>query len=192
MFRSLLPFAILSVLAAVSSWYISEIEGGLEREREAGSEAPRAFGTRIAYIDLGKNGQPAFRIEARGMAKGPGESGTDLVEPRFTGYVDGQVARRGRADRGWLAEARDEVRLFDDVQLEKLDTADEVPAVLTTAYLAFFPEQNVAETNRAVRIVTGSTTVDAVGMRVDLENDQVVFKSEVRARHKPGSRTEEP
>ena len=192
MFRSLLPFAILSVLAVASSWYISEIEGGLARERQAGSEAPRAFGTRIAYIDLGENGQPAFRIEARGMAKGPGESGTDLVEPRFTGYAKGQVARRGRADRGWLAEARDEVRLFDDVQLEKLDTKDDVPAVLSTPYLAFFPERNVAETDREVRIVTGSTTVDAVGMRVDLDRDQVLFKSQVRAHHRPESRTEEP
>jgi len=192
MLRSLLPFVLLAAMAAMSTWYLGEIESGLERERAAGSEAPRAFGTGIAFIRLGEDGRPKFRLEASGIAKGPGESGTDLVAPQFTGYLGERVVRRGRAERGWLAEERDLVRLFDHVTLEKLDTRDGVPAVLSTAYLEFYPKDGIAETDRAVRIVTGSAVLEAIGMRTDLERDRVLFKSRVRGRHYPKRTGEEP
>ncbi len=179
-------------MAGFSTWYLGEIESELERERAAGSEAPRAFGTGIAYLQLGEEGRPKFRLEARGVTKGPGESGTDLIGPQFTGYAADRPVRRGSAARGWINEERDVVRFFDDVTLEKIDTRDGGPATMTTPYLEYHPDEGIAETDQKVRIVTGSTVVEAIGMRADLEQDRVLFKSQVRGRYIPGTTGEAP
>jgi len=183
---------LLATMAGLSTWYLGEIESELERERAAGSQAPRAFGTGVAYLRLGADGHAKFRVEASGVAKGPGNSGTDLVGPRFSGYAADRVVRRGSADRGWIAEERDLVRFFDAVTLEKIDTTDGVPATMTTAYLEYYPDDGIAETDREIRIVTGSAVVEAIGMRADLERDRVLFKSRVRGRYLPESSNEAP
>ncbi len=182
--RGLVPIVFLVALAALSTWYLRQIEDNLERQRSADSTAPRAFGTGVALTRLGADGLPRYTLEAAKMTQGPGTSGIDLLDPRYSGFESQRMTRRGSAERGWVADGHKLVKLYDSVRLEELDAGGGRPAVMSTSYLEIYPDDNVAQTSLPVEIATGTGIVNAVGMRADLGRDRVWLETKVRGWHK--------
>jgi lipopolysaccharide export system protein LptC len=181
--RSLLPIALLLIMAVASTWYLTHLEADLEASRSRESTAARLKGHMVTLTVFDDNGTVDHRLVAEGIHQGPAGSGTDLIRPRLAQFSDGVAVSTGTALAGWVSEDRTRVRLLNDVELTHRPDADAPATRLLTEFLEYEPGPKRATTDRLVTIVRPGLRVEGVGMRADLINETLHLLSNVRGTH---------
>jgi lipopolysaccharide export system protein LptC len=181
--RSLLPIALLLIMAVASTWYLTRLEADLEAARSTESTAARLKGREVTLTIFDENGAIDHRLVAERVHQGPAGSGTDLIHPRLAQYRDGFAVTTGTALAGWVSEDRERVRMLNDVELTHRPDPDAPETRLLTEFLEYEPGPKRATTDRLVTIVRPGLRVEGVGMRADLINETVHLLSQVRGTH---------
>lgn len=118
------------------------------------------------------------------------DDSTELQKPFIRLYEDGRsrwniVANSGRisslqpATPDVAGENRQSIELSGDIEVYSLDELGN-RMQMTTDYLTLDPHNKTMETDRLVTVVTNSIQLTSAGMFADLNQDEVVFKREVR------------
>jgi lipopolysaccharide export system protein LptC len=90
-----------------------------------------------------------------------------------------------RAERGQLSRDGDEIFLYGDVQLVRDASAEAPEARMTTEFLHVLRDRALMRTDRAVKIVEGSRSLQGRGMEYNNLSRELLLRSDVVARFAP-------
>ncbi|MGH1371428.1 MAG: LPS export ABC transporter periplasmic protein LptC [Cellvibrionaceae bacterium] len=108
----------------------------------------------------------------------------ELTAPKLTLLSANAPPWQITADEGKAKKNGAIIHLWGNVHIWQKDALGQV-SELTTPYLVVKPEQQYAETDKPVIIVSAGSTTHAVGMKAFLRKDTIKLLSKVRGIHEP-------
>lgn len=114
---------------------------------------------------------------------------TELTDPFVRLYKDSDVrwniiARSGRILEASEGDEIERLDLSNTVELFQIDDFGNRMA-LATEFISIFPGQETMSTKYPVALNSSGLHQDAVGMRVDFNQDTMIFLSQVKGRYEP-------
>ena len=133
-----------------------------------------------------RNGAAESILSAAKMVHFPDDDTTELTAPRVVQSKPKEPRIVVSADRGLLSRSGEEIFLYDNVQLvrEALEGAPE--ARMTTSFLHVVRDRSLARTDREVKIVEDSRSLQGRGMEYNYESGQLMLHADVRGELGPG------
>ena len=127
-----------------------------------------------------RNGTAESILSAAKMVHFPDDDTTELTAPRVVQSKPKEARIVVSADRGLLSRSGEEVFLYDNVQLvrEALEGAPE--ARMTTSFLHVVRDRALALTDREVKIVEDSRSLQGRGMEYNYESGQLLLHADVK------------
>ncbi len=105
-----------------------------------------------------------------------------LTRPDLNLYRGTDLPWHVRSDRGEVSPEGTEVKLIDNVRVERNDEKGR-PTILTTSRMTVLPDEQYAQTEQAVRIEAANGVTTATGMKAYLNDGRMLLLSNVRGQH---------
>ncbi|MGF6690961.1 lipopolysaccharide export system protein LptC [Metapseudomonas resinovorans] len=176
----LIPIAAL--LVALGYWNISP-ESFMDRSPAAGSENAIDF-----YVENGKStqfqedGKLHYKMTATRLEHIKATDVTLLTNPDLLLHRGTIFPWRVQSERGEVGPEGKQVELIDKVRVSRVDEKKR-PVLLTTSRLTVFPNEEYAQTQRAVRIDMATGVTTAQGMKAYLNDGRMLLQSNVRGQY---------
>lgn len=180
--KNLLIAAFALLLVLLGNWLA---EQGVKQVDKA--LAPEPLVQRDYYLndvtitEMDEQGLPQHRLQARQLNHFSATEQTELQQPDLQILEQNQVVWHVVADHGTLDQLGDEVLLQGKVRLTQ--SGDQAPLRLTTPALRIQPKQGRADTDQPVTLVQGNNRVQAIGMRIEQQQQRLLLLSQVRGRY---------
>jgi lipopolysaccharide export system protein LptC len=183
--RYWLPLVPLIALLGVTYWLNQQVLPGPATPDSSKRHDPDAIVENFSATKLNEQGTPSFIMVAKKMLHYPDDDSTTLEEPRITMLSAGQPAIHAAAKSATISSKGDEVFLHDDVEVLRDASKKQDSLRLQTDYLRIVPDQELADSDRAVTIVDAHNIIHATGMELDNKTRTLKLLSQVRSDHVP-------
>ncbi|MEN9314827.1 MAG: hypothetical protein RIS35_1220 [Pseudomonadota bacterium] len=186
--------AVLSItlLAGLGgfSYYLAELaERGDRRPVAKGtSHEPDYFVEGFALTRTNLRGEPTFRVSAERLTHYPNDDSSELTRPVLVSLDPSKPEVTLRADRGRASAGGKSTELFDGVTLVRKGGDDRPELRVETSYALVLPEEDVARTDRPVRITHGASSLTGDGMEFDNAARVLTVRSNVQGVWTPAAR----
>ncbi|MCM0043158.1 MAG: LPS export ABC transporter periplasmic protein LptC [Burkholderiaceae bacterium] len=183
---ALATLAAVLLLAGASFW---ALEVAQRPDRSAPMRAARTDPDYIidqfSYVAVAANGKAEYVIEGERLVHDP-VSDTSLVDqPRLRSYARERAPMTLRSRTARINRDHSEIRLFDDVHLERPQTRDQQSLIVDSNFMLVLPNQDLVKTDREVRAKIGGSTLNGVGMVADSRQQALRLDSRVSATFEP-------
>ena len=133
------------------------------------------------------NGEGAAEtvMSAERMVHYPDDDTTELYLPRVVQEKPNQPRYSVRAERGQLSRNGEEIFLYGDVLLVRDASAQGPEARMTTDFLHVLRDRSLVRTDRVVKIVEGSRSLQGRGMEYNNDTRELLLRHDVVARFGP-------
>jgi lipopolysaccharide export system protein LptC len=121
-------------------------------------------------------------MAAERMVHYPDDDTTELFAPRVVQSKPNEPRYTVRAERGQLSRDGDEVFLTGNVVLVREASAHGPEARMTTEFLHILRDRSLVRTDKAVKIVEGSRSLQGRGMEYNNLSRELVLRHDVTAR----------
>jgi lipopolysaccharide export system protein LptC len=173
------PLLLLAALAALTYWLDQKVQP--QRGRDAGaSDEPDFVVDSFTATRMSPEGRPSYEVRARRMVHFPEENSARLDEPRLTHFAQKGGPVSIRADVGTLDRNGENAYFSGDVQVRRAAFEDQAEMVMYTEYLHVIPELEIAKTDRPVRMVSGDSRLEAVGLELNNKTRTLKLLSQVK------------
>lgn len=181
--RLLLGLVLLAAAAATgwSAWQMRGREAPAAASGERSDYVLRDF----ELVILGKDGLESVRVQSPELQRREDES-MDLEQPLFLAPAEPGPWRLS-AERGWISADGELLRLEGNVAGDSAP-ASPAPSSFRTDVLEFLPAQDLARTDRPVRVTRPGLLQTGNGMEANLKTRQYRLLSQVRTRYEPSAR----
>lgn len=139
----------------------------------------------LSTVTMDENGQARHLMTTEKMWHYPDDDTTHLQSPRMVSLRSDRAPMVIWADTGKLSSHGEEVFLYNNVKVIRLDNGEQAAMEFSTDYLHVLPDKDQADTDQPVTLVTAHDTIHAVGMTLDNKARLVNLLSKVRATHEP-------
>lgn len=181
--RYWLPLLPILGLLAITYWLNQQVRPESARPDSSKRHDPDAIMENFSAVKLNEQGVPRFIMTAKKMQHYPDDDSTTLEVPRLTVLSADRQPVHIIAKRGNVSSKGDEIFLHEDVEVLREANAEQDEMTLQTEYLHVIPDQDLANTDRAVTIADAHSTVHAVGMKMDNKARTLELLSQVRSEH---------
>jgi lipopolysaccharide export system protein LptC len=186
--RYWLPLLPLFGLLGATYWLNQQVLPEPAKPDSSKRHDPDAIVENFSATKLNELGVPSFIMAATKMLHYPDDDSTTLEAPRITLLSSGQPAIHAVADRATISSNGDEMFLHDAVEVQREASKKQDKLTLQTEYLRIVPDQDLADTDRAVTIVDAHDIVHATGMEMDSKTRILKLLSQVRSENVPNKR----
>ena len=129
-----------------------------------------------------RDGAAESVMSAERMVHYPDDDTTELFQPRVVQSKPDQPRISVRAERGQLSRDGDEIFLYGDVVLVR-EASEHAPAArMTTEFLHVLRDRSLVRSDREVKIVEGSRSLQGRGMEYNNESRELLLRHDVQAR----------
>lgn len=181
--RAWLPLIPLLLLLAGTYWLNQQVQP-ISAKPDTSKRHDIDFAVEnLSTTTLDEHGQARYKMTTEKMWHYPDDDSTHLQRPRFISLHSEQPPLITTALSGKVSSHGDEVFLYDEVKVTRLDKQAGDEMVFNTDYLHIVPDQNLADTDRPVTLVTAHDTIRAVGMTMNSQSRVITFLSQVHATH---------
>jgi lipopolysaccharide export system protein LptC len=173
------PVVLVAGLAGLTFW----LDQKVRPERSSDS---RLYGQPDFVVEnfvatrMSLEGTPSYAVRAKRMEHYLEEDSSSLVEPELTHFDPQKAPLSIRADQGRLDKQAENAYFIGHVQVRREAYADNPEMVLYTSYLHVVPELEVASTDKEVKVVSGNSTVEAVGLEFNNKTRTINLLSKVK------------
>lgn len=174
----LLGFALL--LAAGSFWLL-ELSNKSSRSTpsEIESTMPDYFIENFTYSKLDARGLMEYRVEGAKMTHYPADKHTVIEKPVVRNFSPNRPTTVLRADSANINGDHTEIRLIDNVILERAQVLRDEPLMITSDYMLVLPEKDMVTTDKQVEIRVGKMHLSATGMVANNATRELTLESKV-------------
>ncbi|HVI54553.1 MAG TPA: LPS export ABC transporter periplasmic protein LptC [Luteibacter sp.] len=141
-----------------------------------------------SYNDVG---QPAFKLIAPHLERREGDDSLYINAPDFVLPPTKDLTTppwKGHSQYGWVNKDGSLLKLQGKVHMDRVAFAQTPPASIDTSEVTAWPKENRLETAEAARIVQGTSTMDGVGMRANLDTKHLELLDAVHSVYLPRKR----
>ncbi len=132
---------------------------------------------------LDAKGEFSFAVKSPRLARHPFLGTLTIDAPQFV-IRDGNGTDWDATSRqAWVRKDARELRLIDDVKVDRRVTAKTTPLSLRSATLSGLLDENRLFTDDAVTITQPGSILNGTGLEADLKNNRFILKNQVRGRY---------
>ncbi len=178
---AIISLVLLGILAMMT-YYLAEFAGRDEnspRQRKLTHE-PDYYVEHFALTRLDAQGRPSFTLTAERLIHFPDDDTTEYSQPRLVSLDPDKPKITLTADRGNSSSDGVETHLHDNVVLTRAATESNDPLRITTEYILLLSEDDIARTDRFVRIVNGPSVLTGIGMEFNNASRHLELRNQVR------------
>jgi lipopolysaccharide export system protein LptC len=177
------PAVLLAVVAAVTFWLDRQVQPP-ERSRDSKARHdPDYIAENFSAIRNGPDGTPRYTLSARRMVHYPDDDTTYLDAPKLVNFRQSRITATVTSKSAMLSSNGENVYLTDDVRLVRSAYADNSELTMQTSWLHIIPDDNIAKTDKPVRITDAHTLITSVGLEFNNETRILKLLSHVRGRY---------
>ncbi|OGA12645.1 MAG: LPS export ABC transporter periplasmic protein LptC [Betaproteobacteria bacterium RIFCSPLOWO2_12_FULL_63_13] len=177
----LLPIVLMLFLAALTLWLRFALEtpvpGGNGRDRHD----PDAIIDNFTLTRLDEQGIARYALTANRMLHFSDDDTTEITAPRVVKRGEGPTLTI-TAERGTLAREGNEAFFHGNVLVVRAAAPGSEELRVHTDSLHVLPDENIAQTDEAVTITEGRSSLSGVGMLFDEDARRFALFSQVRGR----------
>jgi len=173
--------ALLAGLAGVS-YYLAELSAtmrGPDKVRKLTHE-PDYFVEKFALIRMNVHGDPVFRMSAQRLVHYPDDDSSEFQQPVLVSLDPDKPLVTLRADRGSATSEGEQTHLYDNVLMTRAAVGDKPELQVRTDYVLVLANEDLARTDRPVRITYGASSLTGVGMEFNNAARVLTVQSRVR------------
>lgn len=179
---ALLTLAVVLLLAGGSYW---ALEVAQRPEASAPTRTARTDPDYIidqfSYVAVAPGGKAKYVIEGERLLHDPVSDSSLVEQPRLRSYTPQRGPMTLRSKTAHINRDHSEIRLLDEVHLERPQTRDQEALIVDTDFMLVLPNQDVFRTDRAVRAHLGDSMLNGVGMVADNRQRTLTLNSRVSA-----------
>ena len=177
----LFPLGLMLALALLT-FYLERAVREDETPTAARRHDPDYYVVNFTTTTYNPDGAAETRMSAERMVHYPDDDTTELVEPRVLQSKPNEPRYSVRAERGQLSRDGDEVFLYGGVLLVREASEHGPEARMTTEFLHVLRERSLVRTDKEVKIVEGSRSLEGRGMEYNNLSRELVLRHNVVAR----------
>lgn len=174
------PIMALVLLAAVTLWLDRQVR---PPERPGDGNArhdPDYVIENISATRIGADGNPRYTLNARRVTHYPDDDSTHLDAPRLVRFATDLAPVTMSSRTALVSSNGQDVYLMDDVKVVRAPYAEHSELVLDTTYLHVVPDDDIAQTDKPVRIHDANTLISSVGLEFNNATRILKLLSHVR------------
>ncbi len=177
---------VVAVAALFAHFWTTPPERMLGDRIEPDAQAPEAdsFMRDSTTSRFDDNGELTYYLVAERTDFFLSDNRYELRQPEVEMVAEDGARHRGRANHGTVLGGGEEIRLDGDVVIWEHEPQDS-GYELHTSLLWLYPERKYAETDRPVRLLSGQSTTDGIGLRAYLNEQRFEILNDVKSIHRP-------
>lgn len=183
--RYWLPLLPLLGLLGITYWLNLQVRPEPAKPDNGKRHDPDAIMENFSAVKLDEQGVPRFIMAAKKMQHYPDDDSTTLELPRLTTLSAVHPTIHTIAQRGIVSSKGDEIFLHGDVEVLREASGQRSELTLQTEYLHILPNEDIANTDRAVTIADAGSTTHATGLEMNNKARTLKLLSKVRSEHAP-------
>lgn len=176
---------LIILLAIVSGWIFESIENTPLLTREKPRHDPDYFLKNFTATSMDESGKPTYKLKAQHLEHYPDDNSMKLDAPLFSFYANNIKNWTARADQAFFLQDSKIIHLKGNVVLHQIlsKKKNNTPMTLTADQLTIEPEKNLAHTKSSIKLTQGLNTIQAIGMRADMNKNRIEFLSKTRSHY---------
>ncbi len=177
----LFPLGLMLALALLT-FYLERAVREDETPTAARRHDPDYYVVNFTTTTYNAEGAAETRMSAERMVHYPDDDTTELLAPRVLQSKPNEPRYSVRAERGQLSRDGDEVFLIGNVVLVREASEHGPEAHMTTEFLHILRDRSLVRTDKEVKIVEGSRSLQGRGMEYNNLSRELVLRHDVVAR----------
>jgi len=176
---------ILIIAAGFSYWALEKLGGNDITKLSKLAHYPDYYMENFSTLTMDQDGKPKNRLNGLYMAHYPDDNTTELHKPEYEIFRQDQPPIIINAEKGWLTSNNEVLLLTGNVYLHQNDAFGELKLEVITEDARILIDQNYAETDKTVTLISKRSVINSVGMRAYLQEDRMEFLSNVQTTIEP-------
>lgn len=181
-----LLLALGGVLAAGSFWLLelSNRSPGNTATQSQRTE-PDYFAENFTYSKLDASGRVEYVIEGRKLTHYPVDKNSVIDKPVVRNFSPNRPPTTLQAERATVNGDRTEVRLMENVILERAQVRGDQALTVTSEYMLVLPEKDIVTSDQRVDIRSGGIQLSGTGMLANNATRQLTLEKSVSGIYPP-------
>ena len=176
---------LIILLAAVSGSFFESIDNKTILTKEKLRHDPDYFLKNFTATTMDDKGKPTYKLKARHLEHFPDDDSLKLEHPLFSFYENNIKNWTAKAEQAIVLQRTKTIHLKGNVVLMQIPGANKnkTPMILTAKQLTIEPEKNLVHTKSNIKLTQGKNTIQAIGMRADINKNRIEFLSKTRSHY---------
>ncbi|QAU35847.1 LPS export ABC transporter periplasmic protein LptC [Janthinobacterium sp. 17J80-10] len=181
-----LVLALAALLALGSFWLLDVMRRGIEDSLPAVQRTePDYYVERFNFVRLAKTGEARYHIAGERMTHNPQDDSYEIARPVMKALSAKRPTTTIVAERALANSDMSQVRLFNNVKMERPASTSSRHLRLISEYMLVLPDDDTMKTDRPVELVSGTTVLYGTGMFANHATGEFSLASKVRGTLQP-------
>jgi lipopolysaccharide export system protein LptC len=184
----LLLLMLFAVFCAFGSFWLVQVMQGEENAPgfNAGNE-PDYIVDNFSWVRMSEAGKPRYVISGERLTHRPADNTALIDKPVVQSLTDEHPPMTMTSDRALVTQNQNQnqIDLTGNVDIRRPGAPGAEPLRIRTETLTILPDDEIAKTDRPIRMTLGSASVDAVGMVANNATQQIALGGRGRATYPP-------
>jgi lipopolysaccharide export system protein LptC len=181
-----LGLLLLGVLCAFGSfWLVQVMQGGGDAHNVNVGNDPDYIVDNFSFVRMSEAGKPRYVISGERLAHRPVDNTSEIDKPVVQALSTEHPHMTMTADHAHVNQEQNQIDLTGNVEIHRPGAGSAQPMHISTQSLTLLTDDEIARTDKPVRMLLGSATVDAVGMVANNATQKVQLGGRGRAIYPP-------
>ena len=182
-------FAI-PIASSTISWYVFNLNADKQADTSLAKtnshkKIADTYFNQAEIISFDETGTPKSKVIGARINHYPGDKDSEISTPQVTLIRESGSPIYITADQGWVNKDASRVTLQGNTIIKRKKSPANESFRLETPELIIWPNKNIAETDKAIRISSDTTITTGVGMKAYLEDEHYYLFNNVKIYHLP-------
>lgn len=183
---ALVLLGAVTLLAAGSFWLLQlSQQSTVNTSSQSERTEPDYFVENFTYSKVDASGRVEYVVEGAKMTHYPADKHSVIDKPVVRNFSPDRPPTTVRAETANINGDHTEVKLIDNVILERAQARGDEPLTVTSDYMLVLPKKDIVTTDRRVDIRVGSMRLSGTGMLANNATRQLTLESKVNGIYPP-------
>jgi lipopolysaccharide export system protein LptC len=180
-FRILVTLALVTALALGSFWVLEVIRrSASDYVPNVARTEPDYYVDQFSYVKMSGAGIQKYHVSGKKLTHNPVDDTYDVTQPVLNSLSPGRPITTVRANRGHVNSDGSEMRLYDNVHLDRPAAPKSDALQVASEYMLVLPDDEVAQTDKPVTITVGPSVLKGTGMHFNNATRELKLASRVQ------------
>jgi len=173
------PVLLLAGLACLTWWLDQKVQPLGVRDNASRNDPDFVVET-FEATRMNDDGTERYALVAKKMEHYANDNSAVLDQPRLVHFDPDKGPVSIRANQGTLSSNGENAYFTGDVQVRRAAYGENAELALFTTFLHVIPDKDMAKTDREVTMISGNSTVKAVGLEFNNRTRELKLLSNVK------------
>ena len=172
----LLLLMLFAVFCAFGSFWLVQVMQGEDNTSgaNAGNE-PDYIIDNFSWVRMSEAGKPRYVVSGDRLTHRPADNTALVEKPVVQNLTDDHPPMTMTAEHALVSQNQNQIDLTGNVDIQRPGVGEAQPLRIRTEVLTILPDDEIAKTDRPIRMTLGSASVDAVGMVANNATQQIAL-----------------